>query len=66
VLFSPSTFVFENGQKITPSDTWRFAMTFGGGAKIFFSDKLGIRLQARLMVPVFFSGAGMYVGQAGD
>jgi hypothetical protein len=65
VLFVPSTFELENGMKVTPSDTWRFAMTFGGGAKIFFSDKLGIRLQARLLVPVYFSGAGVYVGTGG-
>lgn len=66
VLFTPGTFVFENGTKITPSDTWRFAMTFGGGAKIFLNDKLGIRLQARLLVPVYFAGAGMYVGTGGS
>lgn len=66
VLFTPGTFVLEDGRKITPSDTWRFAMTFGGGAKIFLNDKLGVRLQARLLVPVYFSGAGMYVGTGGS
>jgi hypothetical protein len=65
VLFSPGEFVLDNGKKITPSDTWRFAMTLGGGAKIFFSEKFGIRLQARLLIPVYFSGAGMYVGTGG-
>jgi hypothetical protein len=65
VLFSPGDFVLDNGTKITPSDTWRFAMTLGGGAKIFLSEKIGIRLQARLLIPVYFSGAGMYVGTGG-
>jgi hypothetical protein len=42
-----------------------FAFGFGGGAKIFFSERLGIRLQARLLLPVFFSGVGFWFGTGG-
>lgn len=66
VMFSPSDLQLENGTRLTLSDTWRFAITIGGGAKIFFSEKLGIRLQARLMMPIYFSGVGMYVGTGGS
>ncbi|MCB0504084.1 MAG: hypothetical protein KDC58_01145 [Cyclobacteriaceae bacterium] len=37
---------------------WRFAMNAGLGVKYFFTDKMGIRLQARLLMPLYFSGAG--------
>ncbi len=47
------------------SDIWRFAMTFGAGAKIFFSDKVGVRLQGSLMMPMYFSGIGFYFGTGG-
>lgn len=66
VLFTPGDLLLEDGRRITAGDTWRFAVTLGGGAKIFFSEKLGIRLQARLLVPIYFSGVGMYVGTGGS
>jgi hypothetical protein len=65
VMFSPGEIVLENGERLSPSDTWRFAVTLGGGAKIFFSEKLGIRLQARLLLPIYFAGVGMYAGTGG-
>ncbi len=48
------------------SDIWRFAMTFALGTKIFFSDKVGIRLQGALMMPMYFSGVGFYFGTGGS
>jgi hypothetical protein len=53
-----------------PQDTqyktsWKFAATLGGGAKIMFSDRIGIRLQGRLMLPFFWGGAGFTVGTGG-
>ncbi len=48
------------------SDIWRFAMTFALGTKIFFSDKIGIRLQGALMMPMYFSGVGFYFGTGGS
>ncbi len=41
-----------------PQDYWRFAMNAGLGIKYFLSDKVGIRLQARVLMPLYFAGAG--------
>ena len=43
-------------------DVWRFAMSLGLGGKIFFSVKVGVRLQGRLLMPMYFAGAGGYCG----
>ena len=40
-------------------------MTFGGGGKFDLSEKLGIRLQARVLVPMVLSGGGLWVGTGG-
>lgn len=39
-------------------DYWRFAINVGLGMKYFFTDKVGIRLQARVLMPLYFQGAG--------
>lgn len=44
------------------SNVWRFAGSLGGGLKIDISDKVGIRLQGRLLMPMYFSGVGFYAG----
>ncbi len=46
-------------------DEWRFSVAFGGGGKFYLSDKIGLRLQARLLMPLNFSGAGMWCGTGG-
>lgn len=43
-------------------DVWRFAMTLGGGLKIHPTDRIGIRLQGRLLMPMAFGGTGAYCG----
>ncbi len=48
------------------SDSWQFAITLGGGLKIWFSDVIGIRLQGRLMMPMYFAGVGGYYGTGGS
>lgn len=45
--------------------TWKFGASLGGGAKIWLSDHLGIRLQGRLLMPMFWGGAGLSVGTGG-
>ncbi len=50
---------------VTYSDKWNFAMSFAGGVKLYASDKFGIRLQGRLLLPMYFSGGSMYVGTGG-
>lgn len=53
----------ENGTKI--GDVTRFAATLGGGIKIFPSEKIGIKLQARLLLPMYFAGVGLWAGTGG-
>jgi len=43
-------------------DTWAFSVSLGGGAKIMFSNRIGLRLQGRLMLPLYFNGVGIYCG----
>lgn len=47
------------------SEEWRFSITFGGGGKFYISDRVGLRLQARMLLPLNFSGAGMWCGTGG-
>lgn len=48
------------------NDSWRFSVTLGGGAKFWFTDRIGIRLQGRLLMPLYFAGAGVYFGTGGS
>ena len=47
------------------SEEWRFSVTFGVGGKFYLSDKVGIRLQTRLLLPLNFNSAGMWCGTGG-
>ena len=56
--------------QFTPSDvniseTWRFSIALGGGAKFWLSDRIGIRLQGRLLMPLYFQGVSLYAGTGG-
>ena len=44
---------------------WLFAAHFGGGAKIFLSESIGLRLQGRLLLPMTFGGGGLWCGTGG-
>jgi hypothetical protein len=44
------------------SDHVSFSAALGGGLKFFLSDRIGIRLQGRLLLPMYFSGGGLFVG----
>jgi hypothetical protein len=39
---------------------WKFSFTAGGGIKYYFTDNLGIRLQWRFLVPIYFSNASIF------
>jgi hypothetical protein len=54
------------GQLVGVDDMVRFAMGVTGGMKIMFSDRVGIRLQGRLLMPTYFAGVGFYVGTGGS
>ncbi len=43
-------------------DIWRFSVAFGIGAKIFFTDRIGLRIQANMNLPLYFNGVGAYCG----
>ena len=44
---------------------WFFSTEFGIGTKIFFTDYLGLRLQASVTTPWDFNGGGIYWGIGG-
>jgi opacity protein-like surface antigen len=56
-LFSPSDSKY--------SDKWLFSFALGAGIKAELSDKVGIRLQARLIVPMQFAGTSVWFGTGG-
>lgn len=55
--FSPSDADF--------GDVWRFSMALGLGAKIMLSDRIGIMVRGRLLMPMYFGGVGVYAGTGG-
>lgn len=46
-------------------DLWLFAVDIKGGMKIYFSDRLGLRLQGRFLMPIDVSDTGIFVGLGG-
>jgi hypothetical protein len=44
------------------SSKTQFSMTFGGGTKIWITESIGIRLQASMLMPLVWSGAGFGCG----
>jgi hypothetical protein len=44
---------------------WLFAAHFGGGAKIFLSESIGLRFQGRMLLPMTFGGGGLWCGTGG-
>lgn len=41
---------------------WFLAPNFGVGAKMFFTERIGIRLQTDIVMPLEFSGSGIFCG----
>ena len=46
-------------------DVWRFSIAAGLGVKVMFSERIGIMLRGRLMMPMTFAGTSLYVGTGG-
>jgi len=59
-LLSMGATWFDMGAEV--DDHVSFSAALGGGLKLFFSDHIGIRLQGRLLLPMYFSGGGLFVG----
>ena len=64
-MYVPGAIVLDGGETILPATTWRFAFTLGGGVKIWLGDRIGLRLQARLLAPVLFNSGAFYSGPSG-
>jgi hypothetical protein len=57
VLFDPKGDIY--GSEL------RFATTIGGGIKLYASSKVGFKLQARLLLPLYYSTPGVFAGPGG-
>ncbi len=51
--------------KANYSDQWFFSMGINAGAKIYFSKRVGLRLQAQGLMPVQGTAFSMFVGTGG-
>lgn len=54
-----------NGSVTKLNDAWAFSATIGAGLKILVSDRIGVRLQARLLLPMRFEGVFIGIGTGG-
>lgn len=54
-----------NPKGSTRGEEWFFAGTLGAGAKIMASERIGLRLQGRLLLPFQFGSAGLWCGTGG-
>lgn len=66
-LFSPSGNRYDGSpEDLYFEDWWLFSVTMGGGAKVMFSEKVGLRFEGRLMMPITWAGGGFMVGTGGS
>ncbi len=47
-------------------DVYSFAITVDLGVKIYLTDRIGIRIQGGLQMPLYFQGLGLYLGSGGS
>ena len=47
------------------SNEYLFSVTAGLGAKLYVSDRIGLRLQGRLLFPINWAGGGLWCGPGG-
>jgi opacity protein-like surface antigen len=67
VRFHPKNTMDLDGDNnyVYEDDAWRFGATIGAGLKILLNDRLAVRLQARLMLPMEFNGLFVGIGTGG-
>ncbi len=66
VIISPGTLTFPSSSLTATSSTQvKPAFTGGLGFKLWLTDMLGLRFMARALVPLYFSGGGVWVGTGG-
>ena len=56
-LFHPTKEIYD--------DQLRFSFAVAGGVKVYVSEKVGLRFQARLIVPMQFAGTSVWFGSGG-
>jgi hypothetical protein len=47
------------------SDMWKFSVILGLGAKVWVSERIGLRFQGRLLMPTLWSSTGFWCGTGG-
>lgn len=65
VVIHASALRFQDGTTYDGGDTVKFAFTAGLGFKVWLTESIGLRFEARALVPIFFSGGGFWVGTGG-
>ncbi len=65
VIISPGDITFVGGATGSASTQVRFAFTGGLGFKVWLTEQLGLRFEARALVPLYFSGSTIWVGTGG-
>lgn len=63
--FHPSGVQVPGAASIQPADTWLFAFNLGLGVKWFLSDAIGLRIEARAFMPVYFNSGTFLSGPNG-
>ena len=61
--FAPKVGSFKG---LTLDDEWRFSITLGLGLKALMSERIGLRLQGRLLMPINFYGTSLWFGTGGS
>lgn len=60
-VFSPGSSTYGSYQT-----QWLFAMNAGAGVNVAMNEKLGLRLQARMLLPISWVSGGFYMGSGGS
>ncbi len=57
--------LYANPRTSTIEDVWKFSFTLQLGLKYYINDKIGIRIHGGMLVPVQYTGFGLYFGSGG-
>jgi hypothetical protein len=53
-------------QTLSSSTVWQLGATIGGGAKVWAGRKVAVRLEARLLLPIYVTSATFWAGGGGS
>ena len=60
-----SVHTIKNSVNFYDGDEWFFSMQFGLGTNIDLNERIGIRLQGRMLMPVMWGGVNLWCGTGG-